>query len=156
MNRTVVALAAGIVLCLGAAAPARAQAPASLRTKEDAAREILRITGAANMSRQMLEQMRPSLEKAVPGIPSSFWDDFLAEVKTDELFDTIVPIYSRHFSLEELEQLIEFYKTPVGRKLIGEMPAVMSESMAAGQVWGRELALRAQRKAEARRAPSKD
>ncbi len=68
------------------------------------------------------------------------------------MIDLILPIYSKHFTLEELEQLIAFNRTPLGQKVIAEMPMVMKESMSAGQEWGRQLGERAYRKAEAERS----
>jgi len=125
------------------------------RSKEAAIREVLQLTGAAALGMQVMEQMRPALEKAIPNVPASFWNEFMAEVRPDELVDIIVPVYSKHFTLDELEQLVQFYKTPVGRRVIDEMPAVMKESMAAGQEWGRQIGARAYRKAEEARHSEK-
>ena len=125
-----------------------AEAVTSPRDKEAAIREVLQLTGAAALGIQIMEQMRPALEKAVPNVPASFWDNFMAEVRPDEMIDVIVPVYAKHFTLEELERLIVFYRTPLGRKVIGEMPEVMKECMAAGQEWGRQIGVRAYRKAE--------
>ena len=153
MNRIVRSLALGVLIFF-AGALATAQSPLP-RNKDQAIRELIQITGASNLGRQMMEQMRPALQKAIPDLPASFWDDFMAEVKTDEMTDLIVPIYARHFTLEELEELIAFNRTPLGQKVIAEMPAVMKESMSAGQEWGRQLGERAYRKAEAQRSKRK-
>ena len=40
------------------------------------------------------------------------------------------PIYARHFTLDELRQLIAFYKSPVGAKAMRELPQVMAEFVA--------------------------
>jgi hypothetical protein len=61
------------------------------------------------------------------------------QTKVDDLEDLVVPIYDRHFTLGEVNQLIAFYSTPTGKKVIAEMPGVMQESMAAGQKWGEAL-----------------
>jgi hypothetical protein len=138
--------------------PALAQSNASgQRTKEDAVRDLVKMTGAADMGRQMMVEMRPALQQAIPGLPDSFWEAFMAEVKPDEMTALIVPVYSKYFTLDELEQLIVFNKTPLGQKVIATMPVVMKECMAAGQEWGRELGERAYRKSQAQRSkPSSD
>jgi hypothetical protein len=51
----------------------------------------------------------------------------------------IAAVYDRHLSSEELRQLIAFYRTPVGRKVIAEMPVIVQESMQAGQTWGTQI-----------------
>ncbi|MEO8189576.1 MAG: DUF2059 domain-containing protein [Acidobacteriota bacterium] len=151
-NRTVpgrLVLAAVSILVAACAMSAEETRPAR-RSKEEAIRELMAITGASNMGRQVMEQMRPALLQAVPGIPDSFWDEFMADVRMDELTDLVVPIYAKYFTSDELEQLIAFNKTPLGRKVIATMPSLMKESMAAGQAWGRALGERAYRKAQER------
>ncbi|MEN6466160.1 MAG: DUF2059 domain-containing protein [Syntrophaceae bacterium] len=38
------------------------------------------------------------------------------------------PVLKKHFSEEEILDLIKFYQTPLGKKTIEEMPAIMNES----------------------------
>ena len=38
------------------------------------------------------------------------------------------PLYDQYFSDEELEQMLAFYRTPVGRKAIEVMPSLMVEA----------------------------
>ena len=52
----------------------------------------------------------------------------------------MVPIYDKYYTEEEINQIIAFYNSPVGKKMISTMPLVMQESMAAGQAWGKQLA----------------
>jgi len=51
----------------------------------------------------------------------------------------MVPIYSRAFSEEELNELVKFYESPIGRKMTRALPQIVSESMAAGQQWAGEV-----------------
>jgi uncharacterized protein len=41
------------------------------------------------------------------------------------------PIYARHFTVDELHQLIAFYQSPIGVKAMKELPQVMGEFVAA-------------------------
>jgi hypothetical protein len=141
---------ASALLVLAAPGIGGAQETAPDERKNQAIREILQLTGSAALSRQVMEQLITPLKQAIPNVPESFWNDFMAEIDENELADLVVPVYSRHFTLEELEQLAAFYRTPLGKKMIHEMPMVMKESMAIGQEWGADIARRAQRKAKAR------
>ena len=58
----------------------------------------------------------------------------------------IIPIYEKHFTHEELKQLIAFYESPIGKKLIKVQPQIMMESMAAGEEWGKKLVQKAMEK----------
>ena len=141
---------AGALLLLAIPGIGGAQETPSADRTEQVIHEILELTGSAALSRQMMEQMLPSLKLAVPDVPDSFWNDFMAEVDANELADRLVPVYVKHFTLEELEQLAAFYRSPLGKKLTSETPLLLKESMAIGQQWGAEIARRALEKAKAR------
>jgi len=65
------------------------------------------------------------------------------------LVDDIVGIYHRHFTHPEIKELLAFNRTPIGRKTLQLMPAIMSETTAAGRSWGRGLAPEVQRRVDA-------
>jgi hypothetical protein len=54
------------------------------------------------------------------------------DVPLDDMMDAIVPIYQRHFTTSDVEDLIRFYSSPVGQKLLTEQPQMLQESMQAG------------------------
>jgi hypothetical protein len=47
-----------------------------------------------------------------------------------------------------VRDVITFFNSPTGKKFVQQQPAVMQESMAAGQQWGQSLARRAMEKLE--------
>jgi hypothetical protein len=51
----------------------------------------------------------------------------------DELINAMVPIYQRHLTHSDIDGIVEFYSTPLGQKVLKEMPAMMAESMQAVQ-----------------------
>jgi len=59
-------------------------------------------------------------------------DDSLGDLPVDELIEAMVPIYQRHLTKADLEELIRFYSSPVGQKLLREQPQMMQEGMQAG------------------------
>ena len=86
-----------------------------------------------------MEQMISSFKQSLPDVSEDYWTKFQSEVDYNELTDLIVPIYEKHFTNDEILQLISFYKSPIGQKYIQELPGIMQESMQAGQQWGYEL-----------------
>ena len=48
-------------------------------------------------------------------------------------------IYASHFTEPELKQLLTFYQSPLGRKVIAEEPAAANESMAMAGSWADKL-----------------
>jgi hypothetical protein len=107
---------------------------------EKSIKQLMVLTGAGSMGVQMMQGMLPELKKMLPQVPPSFWDDFAKSVDPNELINLIVPIYAKHYSEEDIQEAIKFYKSPAGKRLIQEQPMVMQESMTAGQQWGRRVA----------------
>lgn len=68
-------------------------------------------------------------------------DRVLAQHLTLRIFeDECVAVYARHFTADELEQLLAFYRSPVGRKALERGAAMMGEMMLAGQRVGQGIA----------------
>ena len=126
-----------------------AEPAAGKAATEKSVKELLTVTGAGSLGVQMIHSMMPAFKKMLPDVPDSFWEGFMREVDPNEMVNLVVPVYQAHFTEAEIQQAITFYKSPAGKKFIQEQPQVMQESMAAGQEWGRQLAQRAMKKAEA-------
>ena len=58
-------------------------------------------------------------------------DDAMGDIPIDELLQATVPIYQRHLTKSDIEEMIRFYSGPVGQKLLREQPQMMQESMQA-------------------------
>lgn len=107
--------------------------------KEKLARELMALTGAADMGKQVMEGMMAQLA-ANPSIPQEFADKFLELAKPEQLLDLVVPLYVSAYDEKTLKAAVTFYKTPAGRALVAAMPQITQESMVLGQQWGMELA----------------
>jgi hypothetical protein len=51
----------------------------------------------------------------------------------------VIPIYEKYYTETDINQLITFYNSPIGKKMIATMPQIMQESMTAGQSWGKQI-----------------
>ncbi len=130
--------------------PARRHAVSPPGSTAAETRRLLDLMGASGMIDRMVERsfgnMMDAFAKLRPDIPQSFWKEFAAEarqqVHSEDLIELILPIYEKHFTAEEVRQLIAFYQTPLGKKVIGELPRVQEEAAEVGQQWGEELGRR--------------
>ena len=65
--------------------------------------------------------------------PKQFYDDLLAEVtkgRTSKLIENcIINLYRRSFSINEIDELIKFYKTSAGKKMDKEFILLMVQSI---------------------------
>ncbi len=86
-------------------------------------------TLSALQKKRALEKIDKELPRAVQALKSMFDDPNLL----DELTAEIVPLYARHFTAQEIHQMSDFYKTPVGVKMLATMPAILNDSMQISQ-----------------------
>jgi uncharacterized protein len=117
--------------------------------------------GSVAMAREMLvlKGGNTFFERLVPGVIESAKNSFiptnpqfgkpLDEVadglqkelasKSGEIVTDVARIYAQHFSDQELKEILAFYKTPTGKKMLAEEPQVINESMKYAQNWANDL-----------------
>ena len=73
------------------------------------------------------------VETRIPEVVSALEAFFRDPTLADDMAAAIVPLYARYFTAAEIDQIIAFYQTPVGAKMITTMPQLMVESMQISQ-----------------------
>lgn len=117
---------------------------APLQAAEKSAAE--RLVDAVDMQGSGLiaarQAVKPMMERfKAQGLPpealaeiSEATELFFTKTFSDpELKKAMVKLYEQKFSPEELEEMLRFYETPVGRKALLAMPELMSEAAKIGQ-----------------------
>lgn len=134
--RTIVGLLLVAIAVPGVTAVAQAS-PARLAL----ARELIVVTQADSMMLRTIEVMVPLQRQTMPQVPAEFWDEFLRRARADLplLVDSLAPPFARRFNEAELRAIIDFYKSPVGKKFVTAQAPLQQESMAFGQRWGARL-----------------
>jgi hypothetical protein len=98
----------------------------------------VQASGAEDLILKSIELTLPLQRAQNPNIPAEFWDRFATRARTDvgALVDSLAPVYASRFSKAELDQLLAFYESPVGRHVAAEQPALAQESQQLGVRWG--------------------
>lgn len=107
-----------------------------------AARQLLKLVNADQIAgpwygqvnqmfaQRFAETQAPESKKAVLESYQAKADATLNKVVGwDKLEPEMVKLYTKGFSEAELNELIAFYKSPLGQKVLKQMPALFSESM---------------------------
>ena len=81
------------------------------------------------MLAQMNAQAVTTLQQSAPCVSPDFWQNYMDANQTQLFIGRMVPVYQRHFTSDELEGLLKFYRSPLGQKVINEMPATMAEAL---------------------------
>ena len=91
------------------------------------------IRGVVLKTRDVFMQTNFMWSKDLNEIAANLEREYSA--RTKELLDRAARIYATHFSEPELKQLLSFYQSPLGQKVIDEEPKALDESMAMAGTW---------------------
>jgi hypothetical protein len=141
---------AGLVLlgfaCItSASAQTQQPSPAALA----AAKELLEIKGAENLlgpivpgvvetAKNSLMQSNPNLVKELNEVAVQLRSEFAP--RSAEATQEFVVLYAQRFTEPELKQIVAFYRSPLGKKLLTDEPAIMDQGFRQAQTWANRLA----------------
>ncbi|WP_234680930.1 DUF2059 domain-containing protein [Bradyrhizobium monzae] len=137
------ALALGTAPAIAQQQPA-APSPASLA----AAKEILTLKNASAMYANAVPGMVDKVKGTLIGQNLNYQKDLneLAPIvakqlagREQEIGDGMVGVYAGEFTEQELKDLVVFYKSPLGQKLIANEPKAISLSMQVMNDWARNF-----------------
>lgn len=138
-----------IVAAILMAAPV--QADDLTAAKHHAILHLMDLTGASKMQLSLgsflSQQLFAVIDDRQNQVPVEVYEIIveqskrLVDERLPELLEEIVPIYHRHFTHDEIRQLIAFYRTDVGQKTLRALPRIIEESGTLGQQWGEILGM---------------
>jgi hypothetical protein len=146
--RSVIVLAGSLALCvpLALAAPAKKKSNEKTDAKTTLAMEVLAVTNFDDLIESMRSQVAASIEQSA-GIANQCaaakptFTEF-GKALSDKLTQTLMSsdfkvdvaaVYAETFDEDELRDIVAFYKTPLGQKLIARMPELTQKSMQISQ-----------------------
>ncbi|HBG62337.1 MAG TPA: hypothetical protein DDX37_10990 [Candidatus Omnitrophica bacterium] len=79
----------------------------------------------------MKETVENTITTLMTQIPDQKKEELKKIVDAEELLKSLVPVYDKEFSKEEVIDLIKFYKSSAGSKLLKDTPRIMDQVMVA-------------------------
>lgn len=140
-------LTAGLMAALVFASPA-AQAQKASPAALLIANQIVSATGAAGLftpliagvveqAKLLFLQQDPSLAGDLNVISDKMRKDLAPRMS--ELSGEVAKLYTERFTEAELKELLAFYSSPVGKKLVIEQPKIADGSLKFAQDWANKL-----------------
>jgi len=137
-----VTLALGLAVALGIGAADAQQQPSASAIA--AAKEVITAKGAATLysplvsgviekTKSVFLQINPMLGKDLNEVAAKLHAEYAS--RSAEIVNDVAKLYASRFTEQELKDILAFYKSPLGRKLIVEEPAILDQSMKNAQVW---------------------
>jgi uncharacterized protein len=135
---------AAILALATAGAAAQAQEPSAAAVGY--AKELVSLKGGAGMFdplipgviesvKNMYEPTNPNLGKELGEVAVQLRKDY--EPRRADLLTEVSKIYASHFTEQELKDLVAFYKTPLGKKVILEEPVALDQSLKRASAWAK-------------------
>lgn len=140
------ALCIAVTILAALSGVSNAQAPDAARIA--AAKQMMEVAGSAAQFDQVMplmsQQMSQTFKNLAPGNANEIDDVFRQLVprfieRKGELLDQIAALYAAEMTLDELNAIVAFYKSPVGVKFASIQPKILRESMTLGQRWGQRI-----------------
>ncbi len=140
-------LAAAFALVLGSAQGAFAQSYSNPNPSANSialAKDLLVLKGGHQMFDNMVDNVidrardtfiptNPNLAKPLGEVAAQLHAEFAP--KKAEVLNEIAKAYARHFTEAELKELLAFYKTSLGRKVLSEESAAVEDGFKRAQSW---------------------
>jgi len=97
------------------------------------------VRGVVQKTKDSVVQTNPMWAKDLNEIAVSIEKDY--QPRGEEVVDATAHFYASHFTEAELKQILTFYQSPVGQKMLVEEPRALDESMSYAGSWGDNLSV---------------
>lgn len=140
MKRLLIALAC-LAFCLSGSISVLAQAADEPASKDDIIlylhtmrshdmfQRIMEVQ-FQNMRQLLRDQIKQDRGSVPPDFDARFkkaMDDMIKGMPIDEITQAMIPAYQKHFTKADIEAMNAFYSSPVGQKVLQELPVVVQE-----------------------------
>jgi hypothetical protein len=75
---------------------------------------------------------QPKASEATLRKLDALFDNAMAELTVDELFEASVPVYQNNLTPAEVKAMSDFYRAAAGQQILKKMPKIIAESIQAG------------------------
>jgi hypothetical protein len=141
MKRALIAVGCVLFLCFFVCASCFAQSADEPASKDDVLlylrtmRSHDMVVKLMKVQMQSMEQLlRDQMKNKGGAAPTDddahvkkAMDDLIKNMPVDEIVEAMVPAYQKHFTHGDIVAMNAFYSSPVGQKVLEELPAVIQE-----------------------------
>lgn len=95
------------------------------------------IPGVIEQGKAMFEQQNPALNKDLTTVAAKLRTELGPRI--NEVNGEVARAYAAHFTESELKEMLAFYKSPLGRKMIAEEPKALAQAVNFAQDWAQKF-----------------
>ena len=131
-----------VFICISAFMAGAAFAQSTTSSYQEKLGTMMKMQGSEETYKVVISQMLGQFQTMNAEVPAEVWAEMENEfmkASLDELVALLVPVYQKHLTEADLDGIIDFYNSEVGKKLASATPAITQESMVVGQTWGMKI-----------------
>ena len=91
------------------------------------------MVGVIEQTKGTILQTNPGLTKDLDEVSAQLRNEYQPRIA--EFTNEIVQLYAQRFTEQELKDVLAFYKSPLGKKVITEEPIALDMGMKRAQTW---------------------
>jgi uncharacterized protein len=91
------------------------------------------VPGTIESAKNLFLPTNPNLNKPLTEVSTQLRTEYSG--KTDELLNEVAKAYATRFSEQELKEIVAFYKTALGKKLLTEEPLALEDGFGRAKDW---------------------
>jgi len=95
------------------------------------------IAGVVEQAKLLLLQQNPDLGKDLNEVAIKLREQL--KPRFSQITDEVTLLYAQSFSEQDLKNILVFYQSPAGQKLLKKQPKVIDASMSFAQTWANKL-----------------
>jgi hypothetical protein len=146
MRNTLPAICAALVLLLGIAwaadgpaggSASRATQPYQIDpAKEKDLRKLLGMMSWPQQAASLADGLVRNFKEAYPEVEPKFWEGTRKEIDSNVLFEMLVPVFAANLDQDEIRAMINFFETPIGRKIAAAQLPMAKDTQQVAHKWG--------------------
>lgn len=102
---------------------------------EAAMTKMLEVSNTMEAMKQIAPQITAMVQQQAPSAPQEFWDELEKNMQNmyARIIKAMIPVYQKYLTLEDVQGIIRFYESPVGKKLAASNTKIAVETMPIAQ-----------------------
>lgn len=101
-----------------------------LQTEQTAMMMDTLIDDDESLSPESKEELKKTIVESAERSNKRIREFFSTRLKLEEIIEEVaIPIYDKHFTASQLRDIISFYRTPTGKRMVEVTPALTTELM---------------------------
>jgi len=100
--------------------------------------ELTKIKGEAD---ETVDFLIDYFKQLAPNLPEGYIEGMRSEFSSDDYLSKLAEIYDKTYSEQELQSLIDFFGSDIGRKWVEKLPDISDQSYQEMQDWQAKMAI---------------